>query len=93
MDNYNRIIEIFPDHSAAYASRAMLEDKDGFLDASLMDWDKAIEHDSKNIDYIVSKAELLIRMNRKNDARLALDEAVRKGAPRGQLQEYYNKVR
>ena len=93
MDNYNRIIEIFPDHSVAYASRAILEAQDGFLDAALMDWDKAIEYDSKNIDYIVSKADLLIRMNRKNDARLTLDEAVRKGAPRGHLQEYYNKVK
>ena len=93
MDNYNRIIEIFPDHSVAYASRAMLEAQDGFLDAALMDWDKAIEYDSKNIDYIVSKADLLIRMNRKNEARLTLDEAVRKGAPRGHLQEYYNKVK
>lgn len=93
MDNYNRIIEIFPDHSVAYASRAMLEAQDGFLDAALMDWDKAIEHDSKNIDYIVSKADLLIRMNRKNEARLTLDEAVKKGAPRGHLQEYYNKLK
>ena len=93
MDNYNRIIEIFPDHSVAYASRAILEAQDGFLDAALMDWDKAIEYDSKNIDYIVSKADLLIRMNRKNEARLTLDEAVRKGAPRGHLQEYYNKVK
>ena len=93
MDNYNRIIEIFPDHSVAYASRAMLEAQDGFLAAALMDWDKAIEYDSKNIDYIVSKADLLIRMNRKNEARLTLDEAVRKGAPRGHLQEYYNKVK
>ena len=93
MDNYNRIIEIFPDHSVAYASRAILEAQDGFLDAALMKWNKAIEYDSKNIDYIVSKADLLIRMNRKNEARLTLDEAVRKGAPRGQLQEYYNKVK
>ncbi|MGN1228450.1 MAG: tetratricopeptide repeat protein, partial [Prevotella sp.] len=93
MDNYNRIIEIFPDHSVAYASRALLESEDGFLDAALMDWDKAIEYDSKNIDYIVSKADLLIRMNRKSDARRTLDEAVKKGAPRGQLQEYYNKTK
>ena len=93
MDNYNRIIEIFPDHSVAYASRAILEAQDGFLDAALMDWDKAIEYDSKNIDYIVSKADLLIRMNRKNDARRTLDEAVKKGASRGHLQEYYNKVK
>ena len=34
-----------------------------------------------------------IRMNRKNEARLTLDEAVRKGAPRGHLQEYYNKLK
>lgn len=93
MDNYNRIIEIFPDHSVAYASRALLESEDGFLDAALMDWDKAIEYDSKNIDYLVSKADLLIRMNRKADARRTLDEAVKKGASRGQLQEYYNKVK
>ena len=93
MDNYNRIIEIFPDHSVAYASRALLESEDGFLDAALMDWDKAIEYDSKNIDYIVSKADLLIRMNRKSDARRMLDEAVRKGAPRGQLQDMFNKTK
>ena len=93
MDNYNRIIEIFPDHSVAYASRALLESEDGFLDAALMDWDKAIEYDSKNIDYVVSKADLLIRMNRKADARRTLDEAVKKGASRGQLQEYYNKTK
>ena len=93
MDNYNRIIEIFPDHSVAYASRALLESQDGFLDAALMDWDKAIEYDAKNIDYLVSKADLLIRMNRKADARRTLDEAVKKGASRGQLQEYYNKVK
>lgn len=93
MDNYNRIIEIFPDHSVAYASRALLESQDGFLDAALMDWDKAIEYDAKNIDYVVSKADLLIRMNRKADARRTLDEAVKKGASRGQLQEYYNKVK
>ena len=93
MDNYNRIIEIFPDHSVAYASRALLESEDGFLDAALMDWDKAIEYDAKNIDYVVSKADLLIRMNRKADARRTLDEAVKKGASRGQLQEYYNKVK
>lgn len=93
MDNYNRIIEIFPDHSVAYASRALLESEDGFLDAALMDWDKAIEYDAKNIDYLVSKADLLIRMNRKADARRTLDEAVKKGASRGQLQEYYNKTK
>ena len=93
MDNYNRIIEIFPDHSVAYASRALLESEDGFLDAALMDWDKAIEYDAKNIDYVVSKADLLIRMNRKADARRTLDEAMKKGASRGQLQEYYNKTK
>lgn len=93
MDNYNRIIEIFPDHSVAYASRALLESEDGFLDAALMDWDKAIEYDSKNIDYLVSKADLLIGMNRKSDARRMLDEAVRKGAPRGQLQDMFNKTK
>ena len=93
MDNYNRIIEIFPDHSVAYASRALLESQDGFLDAALMDWEKAIEYDSNNIDYIVSKAELLIRMNRKKDARLELDTAVRMGASRGQLREYFDKLK
>lgn len=93
MDNYNRIIEIFPDHSVAYASRALLEDSDGFPDAALMDWDNAISHDPKNIDYIVSKADLLIRMGRTVDARRTLDEAVKKGALRGQLQELYNKTK
>ncbi|MCI6829980.1 MAG: tetratricopeptide repeat protein [Prevotella sp.] len=93
MDNYNRIIEIFPDHSVAYASRASLETTENFLDAALMDWNKAIEFDSKNIDYIVSKADLLIRMNRKSEARRTLDEAVRKGAIRGQLRELYNKTK
>ena len=93
MDNYNRVLEIFPDHSVAYASRASLETTENFLDAALMDWQKAIECDPKNIDYIVSKADLLIRMNRKEDARRTLDEAVRKGAARGQLRDFYERTK
>ena len=41
----------------------------------------------------VSKAELLIRMNRKAEARRTLDDAVRKGAIRGQLRDLYNKAK
>lgn len=93
MDNYNRIIEIFPDHSVAYASRASLETTEKFYDAALMDWDKAIEYAPQNIEFLVSKADLLIRMNRKSDARRTLDQAVSKGAIRGQLRDLYDRAK
>lgn len=93
MDNYNRILEIFPDHAVTYASRASLETDGGFLDAALMDWNKAIEYDRKNIGYIVSKADVLIMMNRKDEARRTLDEAVKAGASRGQLQDFYSRTK
>ena len=93
MDNYNRILELFPDHSVAYASRASLETTEKFYDAALMDWDKAIENDQQNIGYLVSKAELLILMERKAEARRTLDDAVRKGAIRGQLRDLYHKAK
>ena len=93
MDNYNRILEIFPDHAVTYASRASLETTQGFLDAALMDWNHAIEHDSKNIGYLASKADVLIRMNRKDEARRTLDEAVKAGASRGQLRDLYSRTK
>ena len=46
-----------------------------------------------NVEYAVSKIDALLRQRRILDARLALDELVRKGTPRAALKEWYDRCR
>lgn len=93
MDQYNRLVEMFPDSAIVYASRASFEDSEKYHDLALYDWNKAVELAPDNTNYIVSKADLLIRMNRLEEAKRCLDLAVRKGVARGELREMYAKCR
>ncbi len=93
MDRMNRLVELFPDSAVAYAARAGLETELKAHDAALYDWAEACRLDPGNTDFILSKADLLIRMGRKKDARTELDRAVGKGVPRGALNEWYRKCK
>lgn len=91
MDQMNNLVEQHQDSAMAYAARANLERDLKQYDAAIYDWDEAIRLSPSNTDYIVSKADVLILSNRKSEARLALDEAVKKGMPSGALREWYRK--
>lgn len=92
-DELNRIVQMFPDSADAYAARAGYETEQELYDVALYDWDEAIRRQPRKIDYVVSKADILIRRGRRKEARSLLDAAVQKGIPRGALKEWYDRCR
>lgn len=93
MNIVNHLVEQYPDSAVAYAARAGMEMERGMLDVALYDFSKAITLEPTNTDYLLSRADLLIRMGRKKDARQDLDTAVRKGIPKPSLTDLYNRCR
>ncbi len=88
MDELNALVQLFPDSALAYAARAGYETELRQYDTALYDWDEALARDSSNVDFLVSKVDILIQTNRKKEARRLLMEAIRKDAPGGALQEW-----
>ncbi len=93
LDQLNMLVEMRPDSAMMYASRASLEHKLKQYDAALYDWDMAIRLDPQNADYVASEVELLLYVERKDEARRVLDAAVQRGIPRGLLHSWYDRVR
>ena len=92
-DEMNNLVEMYPDNSVVYAARAELEKDMKLYDTALFDFDEALKREPGNKDYTVSKVEILISLNRINEAKTALDTAVSHGVPRGLLREWYAKCK
>jgi len=90
-DQLNTLVELFPDSATAYAARAAFETEQQLYDVALFDWDEAISRQPLNADFVVSKADVLIRQNRLADARAELTAAVSRGIPRYALKEWLDK--
>ena len=92
MNQLNQLVEQHPDSAIAYAARAMLERDLQQYDAALYDWEQAMRHAPDNADYLVSRVDILILQGRDDDAKRLLDDAVRRGVPRGLLREWYERI-
>ena len=93
MDVLNQTVQMFPDSADAYAARAAFETKYLQYELALYDWNEAVRLRPGNEGFIISKVDLLIRLNRKKEAREALDALVSKGTPRGVLKEWYDRAK
>lgn len=93
LDELNLIVQQFPDSAMAYAARAAYETEQKYYDVALYDWDEALRRHPENVEYAVSKADILIGLDRKKEAREALDAAVAHGASRAALREWYDRCR
>ena len=87
-DQLNQLVQMFPDSAVAYAARAAFEIERKEYEPALFDWDMAIAHQPKNADFVVSKADLLLRLGRSDDARRCLADAIGRGIPRYALREW-----
>lgn len=93
LDELNRSVQLFPDSASAYAARATFETSQQHYDVAIYDWEEAIRLRPDNVDFVVSKVDVLLAMGRKKEARASLDAAVRKGTPRGLLHEWYDRCK
>ncbi len=93
MEQMNRLVEQHPDSATAYAARAGLERDLKQYAPSLFDWGEAMRLAPDNADYAVSKADVLLLMGKKSEAKTVLDNQVKRGVPRGTLIEWYKRCR
>lgn len=93
LDELNQTIELHPDSAVAYAARANLERQLKQDEAALFDWQRAEELSPRDATYVVSHVDLLLILERREEARRVLDAAVRRGIPRGMLREWFDKCK
>ena len=93
LDELNLMVEMFPGEAIVFATRAALEREMNQPEASLYDWQHAMELEPLNADYVVSCVDLLLSQERMAEARYELEEAVKRGVPRGSLRQWFAKCR
>ena len=93
VDQLNRCVQMFPDSADAYAARAAYETQLEQYDVAIYDWEEAIRLKPNNADFVVSKVDILLNLGRKNEAREALNGALKQGVPRATLKEWYDKCK
>ena len=93
VDEMNRLVQMFPDSADAYAARAAYETEQKLYDIALYDWDEAIRRKPLNAGLVVSKADILISLNRQDEARRELNAAIKRGIPRYALKEWLDKCK
>ena len=93
IDELNRIVQMFPDSADAYAARAAYETELQQYEVAVYDWGEAARLNPDNVDYTISKVDVLLRLGRQKEAREALDNLVARGTPRGLLKEWYDRTK
>ena len=93
LDQLNQTIQMHADSAVAYAARANVERLMKLDDAALYDWQRAEQLAPRDPTYVASHVDLLLVLERRKEARRVLDEAVKRGIPRGLLWEWYTKCK
>ena len=93
MDQFNRLVEQFPDSALAYAARAGYEVELQQLEPALYDWNEAIRLRPNNMEFIVSKVDVLLALKRKHEAKVLLDQAIANGTPRAALRDWLERCK
>lgn len=92
MDEINLLVQSFPDSAVAYAARAGMERDLRQYYLAAYDYSEAIVRDPTNTDYILNRADILIIMGKRKEARRDLELLVRLGIPRSSLEEYFKRL-
>lgn len=93
MEQFNRLVEQFPDSALAYAARAGYEMELQQLEPALYDWSEAIRLSPNNLDFIVSKVDVLLALKRKHEAKALLDQTIANGTPRAALRDWLERCK
>jgi len=93
LDELNRIVQMFPDSADAYAARAAYETEQQQYEVAVYDWGEAVRRRPENVDLVISKVDVLLRLGRRSEAKECLDKLVRQGTPRGTLKDWYDRTK
>ncbi len=92
LDGVNQLVDAYPDSAVVWAARAGIENERGMLELAEYDYGKAICLDPNNNDFILSRADIRIRLGEFQEAIQDLDLLVKLGTPRAALKEWYAKA-
>lgn len=92
LDGINQLVTAHPDSAVAWAARAGIESERGMNELAEYDYSKALQLDPNNKDYLLSRADLRIKLHNYSEAQADLDRLVELGTPRAALKEWYNKI-
>ena len=93
MNMINLLVEQHPANALAYAARAGMEVEQKLYAPAEYDYGKAIELSADNTDYLLSRADVRLRMKDKKGAREDLDRMVSLGISRASLSAWYAKCK
>lgn len=88
LDMVNRLVNAHPEAAEAYAVRAGIEKEREMFDLAVYDLGEAIKRDDTNKDYLLNRLELLVKLNRKEDADSDIKRLIQLGMPRPALKKY-----
>ncbi len=92
LDMLNALCDAHPSRAEAFAARAGVEMERRMWEVAEYDFSEALRLDPQNIDYRLSRADVRLRLNRKEEARADLDELVRQGVSRPALDDFFRRL-
>ena len=93
IDELNRLVQQFPDSAKAYAARAAYETELKHYELALFDWEEAMKREPRNLEFLVSRVDVLLTLKRHEEAWALLNDALRRGVPRAALKEWIDKCK
>ena len=93
LDELNLLVQQHPDSALAYAARAGYETEIKQYETALFDWDEALQRRPKSADFVVSKVDILLSMNRNDEAWAELEAAMKRGIPRASLKDWIDRCK
>lgn len=92
-DLLNIICERYPDRSEAFAARGEVEKERKMYELAEYDFSRAIQIEPDNTDYILSRADVRIKLGRKAEAREDLERLVCLGISKPSLSDYFKSTK
>jgi len=89
LDLLNSLCDHYPGRSEGFAARAGVEVERKMFELAEYDYSQALTIEPSNTDYLLSRVDVRIKLNRKADAKKDLDRLVKLGISKPSLSEFY----
>jgi len=93
LDQINQLVESYPNKAIAYAARANMERDRKMYELAEYDYTQAMQLEPDNVDFLLNRADVRIRMQHFEEAKADLDLLVKKGTAKAALSEFYERLK